>query len=164
MATVPLPYELPLLAGLARGHWLHQIAEATGTPFKTLDARRVRLMQRAQVPNGARLIDLAYREGWLAGLAPEPREPLLLTDRKSEILHAVASGMTNARIARHLDISTDTVLSHVKGLYSVLQARTRPHAVALGHQHQLLLPADAATRTRRPATAHFLPPALTSAA
>lgn len=162
MSIVLRPYEVPLLAGLARGDRLRQIADATGTRFKTLDQRRVSLMKRVQVPNGARLIDLAYREGWLAALAPEPREPLVLTDRKTEILHAVAAGMTNAQIARDLGISENTVLDHLKGLYAQLQARTRPHAVALGHQHRHLQPARHATR--RLASAHFLPQLLTPAA
>ena len=54
----------------------------------------------------------------------------LLTPREAEVLGALAEGMTNKAIARHLDISLHTVKFHIESLFRKLGARTRTEAVA----------------------------------
>jgi DNA-binding CsgD family transcriptional regulator len=54
----------------------------------------------------------------------------LLTPREIEVLAALAEGMTNKAVARHLDISLHTVKFHVESLFRKLGARTRTEAVA----------------------------------
>ncbi|MFJ2007946.1 helix-turn-helix transcriptional regulator [Streptomyces chartreusis] len=137
MTFAPQAQQIPVLAGLARGNRLRRIALDTSTPFRTVSDRHTRLLRGAQVPNSARLIDVAYRRGWLADLPPEPRDLPGLSDRKTEILLALAAGLTDAQIARHLHITLYTVRDHLKDMYRAMGARSRPHAVALGHQHRL---------------------------
>ena len=54
-----------------------------------------------------------------------------LTARERELLAALADGMTNAAIARDLEISINTVKFHLKNLYEKLGVGSRSHALAL---------------------------------
>jgi len=73
--------------------------------------------------------------------SPAPRTPgfnavqeaearALLTPREAEILDAIADGLTNKAIARHLGISLHTVKFHVESVFRKLGASTRAEAVA----------------------------------
>ncbi|WP_432116613.1 LuxR C-terminal-related transcriptional regulator [Streptomyces sp. S1] len=146
-------YDPTLLAGLARGCSTHEIAAVTGIPHATLRHRIQRLRGRIGATNTAHAVAIAYRNGWMAGLAPEPRGPITLSTRQRQILSLIADGHTNEIISDHIGVCRDSVITHIRRLYSVLDAsRTggpttaaRPRAVALGYQHGLLpLPASAA--------------------
>jgi len=65
--------------------------------------------------------------------------PLLseLTEREAEVLRLVAMGFTNAQIAEHLIISTRTVHSHVRSIYSKLGITSCSAATRYAIQHQL---------------------------
>jgi ATP/maltotriose-dependent transcriptional regulator MalT len=53
-----------------------------------------------------------------------------LTRRESGILQLIANGLSNKRIAQHLDITPETVKSHAKNIFFKLAAQTRAQAVA----------------------------------
>jgi len=53
-----------------------------------------------------------------------------LTPRERELLTALASGITNAQIAKRFDISLNTVKFHLKNLYEKLNVDNRSQAVA----------------------------------
>jgi DNA-binding NarL/FixJ family response regulator len=55
-----------------------------------------------------------------------------LTSREVEVLHLVAVGNSNKRIARTLTIGEETVKTHVRSIIAKLDARDRTHAVTLG--------------------------------
>ncbi|HTJ69891.1 MAG TPA: response regulator transcription factor [Actinospica sp.] len=57
-----------------------------------------------------------------------------LSKRESEVLHALAEGLTNGEIARRLVLSESTVKTHVVHVLSKLGARDRVHAVILAYQ------------------------------
>lgn len=61
-----------------------------------------------------------------------------LTPREREVLHQISLGKPDDQIAETLTISIDTVHSHVKNLRKRLNARSRSHAVTLGHQLGIL--------------------------
>jgi DNA-binding NarL/FixJ family response regulator len=54
----------------------------------------------------------------------------LLTPRETQILDAIADGLTNKAIARRLGISLHTVKFHVESVFRKLGASTRTEAVA----------------------------------
>src|SRR6185437_15115453 len=54
----------------------------------------------------------------------------LLTPRETQILDAIADGLTNKAIARGLGISLHTVKFHVESVFRKLGASTRTEAVA----------------------------------
>jgi len=62
----------------------------------------------------------------VADEAPQTR----LTERERDLLAALASGRTNAQLAKDLDISVNTVKFHLKNLYEKLHVANRAQAVA----------------------------------
>jgi DNA-binding NarL/FixJ family response regulator len=80
-----------------------------------------------QVARGQMVFPLATRQA-SAGAADRVRESL--TDRELAVLAALSDGLTNARIARRLGITENTVKFHLQNLYLKLGARTRTEAVA----------------------------------
>lgn len=92
------------------------------------DERRVRLDLTNSVAQ--RLMDLA---------GPGDDDPVSaqLTRREREVLRLVAEGLTNALIAERLNISPNTVATHVKNLYEKLDVAGRAQAAAWAVTHGL---------------------------
>src|SRR5918997_5289718 len=61
-----------------------------------------------------------------------------LSERELEVLALVASGRTNAEIARDLFVAMGTVKSHTGNIYRKLGARNRADALARSRELQLL--------------------------
>lgn len=61
-----------------------------------------------------------------------------LSVREMHILEALADGMSNKMIAKSLDITEETVKSHLKRIYEKLGASDRAHAVAIALRQQLI--------------------------
>jgi two-component system, NarL family, nitrate/nitrite response regulator NarL len=57
-----------------------------------------------------------------------------LTRREEEVLHLLASGLTQKEIARQLVISSSTVASHIEHILEKLGVHSRAQAVALAHR------------------------------
>lgn len=78
-----------------------------------------------------------------AAPVPAPTEPAAdptaeLTDRERDVFLAIAQGMNNAEIARHLFVSESTVKTHVGRVLAKVGARDRVHAVILAHRLRLV--------------------------
>jgi DNA-binding NarL/FixJ family response regulator len=54
-----------------------------------------------------------------------------LSPREREIMHLMAEGMTADAIGNQLNVSVETVRTHVRNVIRKLQARNRVHAIAL---------------------------------
>lgn len=67
-----------------------------------------------------------------------------LSDRQVSILRLVATGATNAEVARELHLSPHTVKDHLAQIMRSLDARTRAEAVARGIAEGLLAPESSA--------------------
>jgi DNA-binding CsgD family transcriptional regulator len=109
---------------------------------------RTILMERlvAQREEAHRGVMLAFnrlpdRDECAAIRAPDLRAPAggkdsaddPLTARQREVLGLIARGATNARIAAQLEISDDTVKTHVKNIMAKLAAHSRAEALAKYH-------------------------------
>jgi DNA-binding CsgD family transcriptional regulator len=57
------------------------------------------------------------------------RESLGITEREFDVLHLMAAGRSNKEIARQLDVSPNTVKTHVARLFEKLGTRRRTAAV-----------------------------------
>lgn len=68
----------------------------------------------------------------------EKNEIPVLTVREKEILQAITEGMGNKQISESLNISTETVKSHVKRIYRKLKVKNRVEASMLAKKNNLL--------------------------
>jgi DNA-binding CsgD family transcriptional regulator len=58
------------------------------------------------------------------------RETLGVSERELEVLQLLAAGRSNKEIANHLNLSPNTVKSHVAKLFGKLEARRRTQAIS----------------------------------
>jgi DNA-binding NarL/FixJ family response regulator len=74
------------------------------------------------------LLALRSVVGTARGIAP-PADEVRLTEREQEIFDLIARGLTNKEIARELDISDQTVKTHLHRAYVKLQQSGRYKAL-----------------------------------
>jgi len=67
-----------------------------------------------------------------------PAYPSGLSMREVEVLRLVAGGLTNARVAEELVISTRTVNAHLRSIYNKLEVSSRTAATRFAIDHRLL--------------------------
>jgi LuxR family maltose regulon positive regulatory protein len=70
--------------------------------------------------------------------SPVAKLPEPLTEREMEVLHLVAAGKANRRIASELFVSLGTVKTHINNLYRKLEAHSRTQALARARELELL--------------------------
>ncbi|MFJ3079242.1 response regulator [Streptomyces halstedii] len=63
-----------------------------------------------------------------------------LTGREEAVLRMMATGQSNAEIARALTVSLETVKTHVGNVLSKLGAQNRTHAVVIAYESGLVMP------------------------
>jgi two-component system, NarL family, response regulator LiaR len=63
-----------------------------------------------------------------------PGRDIGLTERESELLSLLSTGMTNRELGNHLYISENTVKTQLRHLYAKLDVRNRAQAVAIAGQ------------------------------
>ena len=63
-----------------------------------------------------------------------------ITSREIDVLSLIAKGYSNAEIAAHLFITTNTVKYHVRNLLIKFDARDRAHLVAISCRHNVPVP------------------------
>jgi DNA-binding NarL/FixJ family response regulator len=73
-----------------------------------------------------------------------------LTEREKEVLVLVARGLSNEEIGRTLGIRRDTVKSHIKHLFTKLDARDRAQAVIAAYESGLIAPRSADHASNEP--------------
>lgn len=85
---------------------------------------------------GARL----FRPATQAGFEPNTRAlaSLGITEREYEVLRLLASGRSNKEIAGRLNVSPNTVKTHVARLFQKLEAERRTKAILRARELQLI--------------------------
>jgi DNA-binding NarL/FixJ family response regulator len=77
---------------------------------------------------------MSLKRSQRAAMVPElgwPGRPVRLTERESELLALLPTGMTNRELAAHLYISENTVKTQLRSLFSKLEVKNRVQAVAV---------------------------------
>jgi DNA-binding NarL/FixJ family response regulator len=108
-------------------------AGADGYLLKKTPAREL-VAQIRTIDDGAPLTAGVARSllGLVRGLggSAAPRVHLRLTEREQDVLRGLVRGLTYQEVANDLDVSIDTVRTHVRGLYKKLQVHSVSAAVA----------------------------------
>jgi LuxR family maltose regulon positive regulatory protein len=61
-----------------------------------------------------------------------------LTEREMEVLHLLATGLSNRKIAEHLYLSEGTVKTHTHNLYTKMGVQSRTQAIARAQELKLV--------------------------
>jgi DNA-binding CsgD family transcriptional regulator len=61
-----------------------------------------------------------------------------VTDREFAVLELLAAGQANKEIARHLDVSPNTVKSHILHLFEKLEVQRRTQAISKARELRLI--------------------------
>ena len=123
-------FELGATGFLVKSSWFGNFALAIlqvvngGASITPQLARR--LLMRFEKSNGG------------ARSAPASAEREKLSDREREVLKMVSCGHTSAEVGTRLQISAQTVNSHVKNIYRKLRVKTRAQAVSYAGARGLL--------------------------
>ncbi len=92
-----------------------------------------------------RLLETYVRGGRVPGQATaQPRDPLLeeLTPRETEMLEAIAAGLSNSEIAHKFFLSEATVKTHVRRILTKLHLRDRVQVVVYAYETGLVIPSN----------------------
>jgi DNA-binding NarL/FixJ family response regulator len=126
-------------------------AGARGYLTKDASAEQIEAASRA-VHAGQTHLDPAVQERLVAAVISPPaaveppvpglgkKPPAGLTAREAEVLTLLASGLSNAEIAKRLYLSHATVKTHINRIFAKTGARDRAHAVRYAYQHGLATP------------------------
>ena len=110
----------------ARGHVTEVYLTLVALGFMGLGVWVGARLFRPQAPPGA--FELNARA--LASLG--------ITEREHEVLRQLAAGRSNKEIARRLDVSLNTVKTHIARLYTKLEAARRTEAVLRARELRLI--------------------------
>jgi DNA-binding NarL/FixJ family response regulator len=130
--TVPVPwraiagYAALLAAGTALLNWLDWQRVARTAPGEVVTAMIALLFLALGVTVGWRLTRTPH--GSFDG-NPAAQAQLGISPRELEVLHALADGLANKEIARRLDVSPNTVKTHLARLFARLEASNRTDAI-----------------------------------
>jgi DNA-binding CsgD family transcriptional regulator len=69
---------------------------------------------------------------------PRAQQTLGISDRELEVLKLLASGQSNKEIARELELSPNTVKTHIASLFGKLEARRRTEAIVRARELGML--------------------------
>lgn len=105
-------------------------------PFAAEGASIVTLVEKA----AHSMSDRSFADSVIAILAGTPRRAAVdtLSDRELEVLHLIASGVSNSRAAEKLFVAPSTVKKHLENIYVKLGVNGRVQAIARARELQLL--------------------------
>lgn len=118
-------------------------AGASGYLLKSMPPEDIRSAVRSactgQTTVAPTMVERLLREYAGGRVAPSP---LLdrLTERETDVLRALAQGLSNTEIARELFVSEGTVKTHVAGILRKLEVRDRTQAAVAAYELGLVRP------------------------
>lgn len=121
--------------------WQQQAADQANPPPALI--AYVRRLQRAfstQPPSSRETTTDSRKTQPITSDAPSANDELdeLLSPREIEVLHLMAAGLDNTKIAGELTVAVSTVKTHVNRIFAKLAVRSRTQAVARARERRLL--------------------------
>ncbi len=122
---------------------------AGASGFLLKDATAERLFEAVRVvAAGEALLAPAVTRRLISEFTKSQRPPVsavpaalaTLTPRETEVLRLVATGLSNAEIARRLVVTEETVKTHVSRILAKLALRDRTQAVVVAYESGLVIP------------------------
>ena len=102
--------------------------------YYTLDVVRkylYALREPLGAKNNAEMIQIALDQGWIVDSILAKPFKRALTAREEDIILGVEQGLTNAKIAKKLYLTENTVKTHLKRIFDVTHSTTRTQLVAV---------------------------------
>jgi DNA-binding NarL/FixJ family response regulator len=142
------PPRVLVLTTFGLDKYVYEALRAGASGFLLKDASPEDILAAIRVvARGEALLDPAVTASVIAQFAtlPSPRDDLKarvdeLTAREREVLGLMASGLSNAEIARELVVSEGTAKTHVRHVLQKLGLRDRIQAVIFGYESGLVQP------------------------
>ncbi|MCF8042746.1 MAG: response regulator transcription factor [Desulfarculaceae bacterium] len=118
-------------------------AQADGYVLKNVKKGDLAMIIKTTMQGGAYLDPMVTRKALdrLAACSDDdspPADQPKLTQRELQILLEVVSGASNKEIAQHINLSLDTVKSHLKNIYGKLGVRSRSQAIKVALELKLI--------------------------
>ncbi|MFF8489650.1 response regulator [Streptomyces albidoflavus] len=149
LRTVPDPPKIVVVTTFENDAYVYGALRAGADGFLLKRARPAEIVHalRAVAAGDSLLFPSAVRELAAAHAqkpgSAEARETLrraALTDREGQVLRLMARGLSNAEIATHPTVGTETVKSRVSAVLSKLGARDRTQAVIAAYESGFVSP------------------------
>jgi DNA-binding NarL/FixJ family response regulator len=140
------PPKVLVLTTFDRDDWVFDALEAGASGFLLKDVRATQLTDaiRTVAAGEALLAPSVTRrlieQHVVRRPAPPRPQAVGLTERETEVLRLVATGLSNGEIAERLFIGHSTVKTHVNRLLSKLDLRDRVQAVVYAYETGLIRP------------------------
>jgi LuxR family maltose regulon positive regulatory protein len=112
-----------------------------GSVMAELLSAYLKVQQRSRLRNNPP-VSLAYVKQLLESLNIKPEKELflkeMLTEQETRILLLIADGLSNKEIARRLNITSETVKSHIKNVYRKLRVNNRVQTLQRAKELKML--------------------------
>lgn len=143
--SLPDPPKVLILTTFDLDEYIHAClrAGASGFLLKDTDPAGIVAAVRATDAGDAILSAALTRRlvtSYVQAPAPGVNLPAALTDRETEVLRAIARGLSNTEVARELYLGETTVKTHVTSILGKLGVRDRLQAVILAYESGLVRP------------------------
>lgn len=128
--------EVQVLTMVAAGGTKHEISRELGIAPRTVASHMSRIYRALGARNAAHAVALAYGCGAITARR-EPPAPMV-SRREREVLAGLAHGLTSAQVAWCLQLSSETVKTHLQRIYRKLEVTCRANAVDAAIRRRLL--------------------------
>ncbi|MFF7206030.1 response regulator [Streptomyces sp. NPDC008141] len=146
LRTIADPPKILVITTFENDEYVYEALRAGAAGFLLKRARPTEIVHAVRlVAEGESLLfpaavrSLAAEYG--SGTARAAMERAALTEREAAVLRLMARGLTNAEIAAHLVVGTETVKTHVSAVLGKLGARDRTQAVIAAYESGFVTPA-----------------------
>ncbi|MEO7556297.1 MAG: response regulator transcription factor [Acidimicrobiales bacterium] len=138
-----------ILTTFERDDYIYEALHAGASGFLLKNSSPEELIHAVRVvAEGDALLGPSVTRRVIADMVRAPVHPQLaqqlasLTERETEVLRGIASGLSNAELAQRLIVGEATVKTHVSRVLMKLELRDRVQAVAFAYESGLVQPGD----------------------